>query len=151
MGDGDEFDFERTDRHHGALRDDLERNFRRAGFVQTARLQQAGGEARRIDLDAKARPEFGKRADMILMRMGDDDADEVFLDLFDEFHVRQDQIDARQVVAGEGHADIDQQPFALLGGAEAIERAIHADLAKTAKRREDQFVLFSHLDRCFLR
>ena len=81
---------------------------------------------------------------MVLVRMGDDDADKVLLDLFDKSDVGKDEIDAGQFVAGEGDADIDQQPFAPFGWAEAVEGAVHADLAEAAKRREDQFVLVSH-------
>jgi hypothetical protein len=69
---------------------------------------------------------------MIFVGMSDDDADEVLLDLFDKSNVRQDEVDARQFVAGKGDAEIDHQPFAFFGRPKAIESAIHADLAKTA-------------------
>ena len=52
MGDGDEFHVERTHRHMRALRHDLDGNLWRARLAQAARLQQAGGEARRKDPDA---------------------------------------------------------------------------------------------------
>ena len=77
MGDGDEFDVERSDLDPVARLDDLDGNLGRAGLAQAARLGKAGGEARRVDRHAEPRPEFGERADMVLMRMGDDDADEV--------------------------------------------------------------------------
>ena len=110
--------------------DDLDRNLRRARFTEPPRLGQPGGEAGHIDRRAEARPKFGKRADVILVRVSNDDADEIAFDLLDEGEVGHDQIDARRLVAGEGETEIDHQPFAALGRPEAIERAIHADLAQ---------------------
>ena len=60
------------------------------------------------------------------------------------------QIDAGQLVAGEAEAEVDHQPLAAARRAEAVERAIHADLAETAKRREDQFVAVAHRSVAFL-
>ena len=110
----------------------LDRDLGRAGFAEPARLGEAGGEAGHVDVDAEARPEFGQRADMILMGVGDDEADEILLRLLDEGEVGHDEIDARQFVAGEGEAEIDHQPFAALGRPEAVERAVHADFAEAA-------------------
>ena len=52
--------------------------------------------------------------------------------------IRHDEIDARQVVAREGDAEIDHQPLAIARRPEAIERAIHADFAEAAERREHE-------------
>src|SRR5208282_5341248 len=79
MGDGDELDVERADVEPRSRRDDLDRNLRRAGFAETARLGEAGGETRRVDGNAEARPQIGERADMVFVGVGDDDADQVFL------------------------------------------------------------------------
>ena len=62
--------------------------------------------------------------------------------LFDqEADVRHDEVDAGQVVAGEGDAEVDREPVLAALRAEAVERQIHADLADAAERREDEFVL----------
>ena len=42
---------------------------------------------------------------------------------------------------GEGDAEIDRQPGAVVGAAVAIEAEVHADLADPAERQEDQLVL----------
>ena len=57
----------------------LQRDLRRAGLGEPARLEEADGEAGRVDRRAEARPQLGERADMVLVRMGDDDAEEVRL------------------------------------------------------------------------
>jgi hypothetical protein len=44
---------------------------------------------------------------MVLMRMSDDDADEILLRLLDEAEVRHDEVDARQVLARKGDPEID--------------------------------------------
>ena len=144
MGDGDEFDVERPDVDPLALRDHLDRDLGRAGLAEAARLGEAGGEAGHVDVDAEPRPEFGERADMVLVGVGDDEADEVLLRLLDEGEVGHDEIDARQILAGEGEAEIDHQPFAALGRPEAVERAIHADFAETAERGEYQLAVIGH-------
>ena len=91
MGDGDEFDVERPDVDALPRADDLDRNLRRAGLAEPPRLEQAGRETRRDRPGAEARPKIGERADMVLMRVGDDDADEVLRDLLDEADVGHDQ------------------------------------------------------------
>ncbi len=149
MGDGDEFDLERADRNPVAELDDLQWNLRRARLAEPARLGQAGRKTRQIDGHAKARPEFGKRADVVLMRVGDDDADEILLRLLDEAEIRHDEIDARQLVAGEGDAEVDHQPLAGVRRPIAVERAIHADLAQAAERGEHELVAVCHLGSAF--
>ena len=124
--------------------DDPERNFRRARLAEPPRFGEPGGEGRRVDLDAEARPQLGKRADMILVRMGDDDADEILLHLLDEADVRHDEIDAGQVVAGEGDAEVDHQPLARLRRAIAVERAIHSDFAQAPEGREHELAVVCH-------
>ena len=144
MGDGNEFDVERADLEPRARLDDPDRNLRRARLAEPARFGEAGGEGRRIDLDAEARPQLGQRADMVLVRMGDDDADEILLHLLDEADVGHDEIDARQVVAGEGDAEVDHQPLARLRRAIAVERAIHSDFAQAPERREHELAVVCH-------
>ena len=81
-----------------------------------------------------------QRAEMVLMRVGQHDAEEVAALLDQIADVRQDQVDAGQFLAGEGDAEIDGDPLPAALGAEAVEREIHPDLADAAERREDKFV-----------
>ena len=78
---------------------------------------------------------------MILMGVGDDDADEVGALLLEIGDVGQDEIDAGQIGVGEGDAEIDREPGAVVARAVAVEAEVHADLADAAERQEDQFVL----------
>ncbi len=77
MRDRDELDLERTDFDAAAERNGADRDFRRAGLAEPARLGEAGGEARHVDGRAERRPKLRQRADVVLMRVGDDDADEI--------------------------------------------------------------------------
>ena len=67
------------------------------------------------------------------------------LDFVDERDIGIDQLDAGKIRPGEGHAAIDHDPFAPARRAEAVKRGIHADLAETAERDEDEFVGAVHL------
>src|SRR5208282_2247154 len=151
MGDREEFDVERTDRDPRARLDDLDRNLGRARLAEPPRLGKTRREGRRIDLCAEARPQLGERADMVLVRMGEDDSGEVLLHILDEADVGHDEIDAGQVVAGEGDPEIDHQPFARLRRAIAVERAIHANFAQAPEGREYQLVVVCHSVRAFPR
>jgi len=84
-------------------------------------------------------PEMGDPADMILMRMGNDNAMQIFDFFLDESNVGNEDIDPRMTVIGKGHPAIDHDPVI----AAAIEREIHPDLTGPAKRYEKKF-LFQH-------
>ena len=142
--DADRLDFERADIDAVARLEDRHRNFGARAFIGALGFQHAGGERRGIDRHVEAGPEIVQRAIMVFMGVGDDDALEVLFLLGDIADVRQYQIDARQVRAGEGHAAIHHDPLALAFRPVAVKRQIHADFTHAAKRHKDQFVLFSH-------
>ena len=145
MGDGDEFNRERADRDLLAMRDDPHGNLGRARFAEPTGLGEPGGKARQIDRRSQARPEFGERADVILVRMGYDDADEILPRFLDEAQIGHDEIDPGQILARKGDAEIDHQPLARPRGPIAIKRAIHADLAQAPERSEHELVVVRHL------
>ena len=62
MRDRDEFEIERAEREALPLRHDFQRDFRRAGLREPARLQQTRGETRAINLATQSRPKRGDRA-----------------------------------------------------------------------------------------
>ena len=75
------------------------------------------------------------------MRVRDQDPQEVLPPFDDVGEVRIHQVDSRRVLLPrEAHAAIDQDPFAPLLRPEAVERGIHADLAETSERDEDELV-----------
>ena len=75
--DGDVLDVERPDGEALRRRDDRDRDPRRARLARRAWLEQAGGEGGRVDRHLQPRPEVEQRAEMVLVRMGDDDAGEI--------------------------------------------------------------------------
>ncbi len=103
---------------------------------------EEGGEGRGVERRAQARPQPGQSADMVLVRMGQDDADNVIGILLDKGRIGHDQIHARRGLIAEGHADIDDDPLAVIGRAIAVAIEIHADLVRAAQRQEDEFVFF---------
>ena len=145
MGDGDELDDKRADSDFLALGDDVQRNLGRAWLAETASLGQPGRKPRHVDRRAEVRPELGERADVILVRMGDDDSDQIPLHLLDEAEVWHDKIDAGQLRACKGHSEIDHQPLARVCRSIAVKGAIHADLAQAAKRGEHELAVVRHL------
>ena len=137
-----QFDVERPDIETAAERHDLDGDFRRARLARPLGFEQRGGERRRIDRHLQPRPQIEQRAEMILVRMREHDAGEV-LALRDQIaDVRQDQVDARQMLfRGKRHAEIDDQPLPPALVADPVDRQIHADLADAAERRKHQFLL----------
>ena len=75
---------------------------------------------------------------MILMRMGDANADEIARDLLDEGDVGEDEVDAGRLRSRKAEAAVDHQPFARFRRPVAVERHVHADFAQAAERHEDE-------------
>ncbi len=101
---------------------------------------EPGGERRGIQRHTQILGQIGQRADMILMSMGEHDAEQIVDPVLDEAQVRQDDIDPRIGRIGKGDAAIDHDPFALA----AIEIDVHANLARATKRKENQLVTRGH-------
>ncbi len=137
--DRDGLDLERPDRELLAGPVDRCRDLRRALLALPLGLQQASRERRHPDRRLELRPDIEQRPVMVLMRVGDDDAAQPVEILLDEAGVGQDQVDARMRGVRKGDADIDDDPFALIGRPIAKEGEVHADLADAAERREDKF------------
>ena len=77
---------------------------------------------------------------MILMGVGEHEAEKVAALLHQIADVGQDEIDAGQRIVGKGDAEIDRDPLPAVLVAEAVDREIHADLADPAKRRENELI-----------
>ena len=88
-----------------------------------------------------------QRAHVVLVGMGEHEADDV-APLRDQIaDVRQNEIDAGEVLlAGKGDAAIDNEPLAPALVTEAVEREIHSDLADAAERRENEFAARPSVD-----
>src|SRR3954451_25110118 len=113
-------------------------DLRRARLGQAPRLEEADREAGGVNRRAQTRPHLDEGADVILVRVGDEDAEKVLPFLLDEAEIGVDQIDAGQVfLAPEPHAAIDQNPLAVVLRPEAVERGVHADLPEATKGNEN--------------
>ena len=103
-------------------------------------------EARRVDRRPQARPHLDERADMVLMRMGDEDAEQVLPLLLDEAQVRDRRDRCRADAPRRRNPCRNRRgSIAVVRRPEAVERGIHADLAETAEGNEDELVWGSHL------
>ena len=103
-------------------------------------LEQRGGEGRGVDRHAQARPQVEDGAEMVLVRVGEHEGEKIVPLVEQTADVRHDQVDAGQIVAREGDAEVDREPLARILAAEAVEREVHADLAHAAEGREDELV-----------
>ena len=118
------------------LGDDVELDLAEQPRLLELPRHEVCGEGRGIERHAKIAREIGNRADMVLVRVGEHDADEVLHPFLDELEIGEDEVDPRILAPREGHAEIDHQPLALA----AVEIDVHADLARAAQRQEQQFV-----------
>ena len=141
VGQRDQLQLERAELDRAAQRHlgDL-RLVQQAGLAQLL-AQQEGGEGRGVDRRLQPRPQPGDRADVVLVGVGQHDAQDVVGVLLDEGRVGQDDLDARRGLVAEGHAEIDHDPLAVVRRAEAVEVEVHADLVRPAERQEDEFVV----------
>ncbi|KAG5730141.1 hypothetical protein E4T56_gene17636, partial [Termitomyces sp. T112] len=106
-----------------------------ARFRQFGR-HQFGREGRGIKRNIQISREIRHRPDVILMRMGQHDADQILAPLLDKGQIGKDQFAARIFIPGKGHAQINHQPLAM----RAVEIDIHANLARPAQRAKQQFL-----------
>jgi hypothetical protein len=113
-----------------------------AGVAQLL-AQQEGGERRGVDRRLQARPQPGHRADVVLVGVGQDDAEDVVGIVLDEGRVRQDHLDTRRRLVAEGDAQVDDDPLAIVLRPVAVEIEVHADLVGPAQGQEDQLVVLA--------
>ena len=137
---GDEFEVERADIEGAGDGDLADRQLLGATIFSLLGPQQRRRERCGIDRCLEPRPQLDQRADMVLVRVRQDDAGQLDLLILDEPQIRQDHIDARLEVAfGKRDAEIDHDPGALVSRTRAIKIAILADLPEPAERDEHQF------------
>src|SRR4029077_6261573 len=99
--------------------------------------QHRGGKRRGVDRRLEPRPEIGDGAQVVLMGVGQHDADQIVAPLLDESGVRHHHLDAGHRIVGEADAEIDHQPFAGV----AVQIEVHADLAGPAQGEEQELVV----------
>ena len=96
--------------------------------------QHGGDEGAGVDRAAELRPEMRHRADMVLMRVGDDQADQPVAPLRQPARVRHHHLDFRLVRPAEADAAIHRQQLAVA----PVDVEVHPDLAGAAERDEGE-------------
>ena len=134
----DQLHIERSKRKSAAEGYDVQRNVGRTRLALPLGFNQRRSKWRGIDRELEPWPQIEQRTEMILMRMGEHEAEKIVPLLHQVANVRHDEIDAGQRVVGKSNAEIDRNPLPALLVAEAVNREIHADLAGPAKRREHE-------------
>ena len=151
MGERDQLQAERPELDRPAQRHDGDlRLVQQSGLAQLL-AQDEGGEGGGVDRRLEPRPQPGHRADMILVGMGQHDAQQAVSVFLHEGRIRQDHLDARRGLITEGDAQIHHDPLAVVRGPEAVEVEVHADLVGPAERQEYEFVVLSLLSHLRLR
>ncbi len=136
MRHGDHLQFERGELELAAQRDLGDRHLVGQARLHELAAQHRCGKRRGVDRRPQARPKVGDRAQMILVRVREHDADEVAGALLDEGGIGHDHFDAGHAVVAEGDAEIEHQPLAGM----AVEIEVHADLACSAQGKEQELV-----------
>ena len=126
MRQRDQLEIERSDLKAAGHRHG--RNTHLAGEAALDELcpQHGGGEGGCPDRALQLRPQIRDRADMVLMRVRRDDAEQLVAALHNETRVGHDDIDPRlMLLLAKGDAAIDDQPLTPI----AVNVEVHADLA----------------------
>ena len=111
MGHGYELDIEWSERESAPERHDVHRDLGRTGLAFQLGLQQRGGKRCGIDRQLEARPQVEQRAEMILVRVGEHEAENIASLLHQIADVRHDEIDTGQRVVSESNPEIDRDPL----------------------------------------
>ena len=138
MGDGDELEVEGTDGEAVALGDDVEARVGQAVFAQLG-CDEGQGQVGSVDRNVSSQlEEVGHGTDVVLVAVGEDEADDVVHALFDPGEIRQDQVDAGLGLLGEEDATVHDQELA------PVFEDVHvaADLAETSQRDHSQCAIF---------
>src|SRR5579862_5355792 len=134
VGDRDKFDFVGANFHatpgnHLAQRGGLEQ----AGFRQ-ALFDQGECEAGSVNGYLQVAKDIGKRSDVILVTVGEDDGANVLTVLFQIGDIGDDQVDAEQLRLWEHHAGINHDDVVAI----AQRHHIHAKFAETTERNYEK-------------
>jgi hypothetical protein len=111
MGDADEFEREGAEPNGSAQRDDFHAHPLLEARLFELVVQQPRGERRRVDGAAQPRPKMRHRAKVVLVAVGQDQAENVLAHLLEEADIRHHEIDAgRGRFPPEQHAAVDDDP-----------------------------------------
>jgi len=134
VGDGDEFDFVLAE-FDATARNSLEKfsGIEEASFFETL-FYESEGEAGSVYRDIEIAEDVGKRADVIFVAVGEDNAADMLAILFEIGHVGDDEVDAKKFGVGKHHAGVDDEDVV----AKAQDQHVHAKFAETAERNNSK-------------
>ena len=143
VGEGDQVDLERAERDRAAERHLGDRHLvQQAGLAQLL-ADQEGGEGRGVErapsaaaTASPAAPIWSSWAWVSTMPRMSSACSSM------KAGIGQDDLDAGRGLVAEGHAQVDHDPLAGVGRAEAVQVEVHADLVRPAERQEDEFVVW---------
>ena len=127
-------EFERAEREAARERHHRDRRLAREARLLELPPENGGGERGGVDRAAQERPEILDGADVVLVGVGEHDAEQALAPFDDERGVGHHHLDPRQALVREGDAEIDDHPVVR----EAVKIEVHADLARPAERDEDE-------------
>jgi len=97
---------------------------------------QRGRERRRVDRAFQPLPKIGQRTQVILMGVGQHNADQPVAARHDEGRIGHHHIVLGKGIVAEGDPDIDDQPGTIV----AVQGQVHADLAGAAQGQEQHLI-----------
>src|ERR1044072_2969404 len=134
MGERDVGQLERSDLEARVARNDVELHLSGKSLLLKLLPDQPLSERRGVNRRLEVGRQVRDRTDVILMPVREDDSRELIPLLLDELEVGEDEIDSRIVRVGERQAEVAHQPLP----SRAIEIDVHANLARSAERAENQ-------------
>jgi hypothetical protein len=135
MGDCDQFHREGANVQARPLRD-LDDPDPADGGVGQLIGRHRGGEGGGVDRATQAAPQVRQCAHMVLMGVAQDQAHQALPVALDEGRVRHHDVVVRELVPGEGDAEIDHEP----GPGVAVEGQVHADLPDAPEGEEQDLI-----------
>src|ERR1700682_3923894 len=102
MGHGNELDIERPKAKAPAERNDVHRNVGRARLPLPLGRKKRSSKGRCMDRNLELRPQIDESAEMIFVRVGEHEAEKIASLLDQIADIGENEIDPRQIVAGEG-------------------------------------------------
>src|SRR5439155_14219488 len=138
MRHADEFDVERPDGESAVECDDIDRNVRCARLAPALGLEQRGREWGGVDRHLQLRPQIEEGAEMIFVRVGQDDAEEIAAFLDEIANIGEYEVYPGKIISRKCHPEIDRDPLPRVLLTEPVESEVHPDLARSTEWREDK-------------
>src|SRR6266568_4478407 len=129
MRRANEFNNEWTDSHHVARLNPMQQHVSQDAMLIKLALRQSQREVRRVDRHIESLQNVRQRAQMIFMTVREYHRRNLFAVLFENFEVRNANIDAIDALFRKAHARVDDNHLV----AKAQQRAIHPKLANAAE------------------